>query len=45
VSVRCPEHDQYAHITASGSTTSNMEFKVSGCCEELVEEVEAKLKG
>ena len=41
---RCPEHGQYAHIVATGSTTSNMKFKVSGCCEELIEVVKAKLK-
>jgi hypothetical protein len=43
--VRCPEHGQPAHIVASGSTTSNMTFKVSGCCKMLIQEVKAKLKG
>ncbi len=44
-SVRCPEHGQHANIVATGSTPSNIEFKVSGCCEKLVEVVKAKLKG
>lgn len=43
--VRCPEHGQHAHIVASGSSTSNLNFNVSGCCEKLIEEVKARLKG
>jgi len=43
--VRCPEHGHHAHIVASGSTTDNVDFKVSGCGEKLIQAVKARLKG
>ncbi len=41
--VRCPVHGQYARVVASGSKPSNLEFKVDGCCQQLINEVKAKL--
>ena len=43
--VRCPEHGQHAHIVATGSNTTNLDFKVSGCCEKLIDDVKGKLQG
>ncbi len=42
--VRCPEHGEYARIVASGRSSKDMKFDVSGCCESLIKEVERKLK-
>jgi uncharacterized metal-binding protein len=42
---RCPEHGQHAKIVCTGLTSNNMTFEVSGCCQELVEDVKSKLKG
>lgn len=39
--VRCPVHGQYAHVVVSGSSPSNLEFKVNGCCDRLINEVKA----
>lgn len=37
--VRCPVHGQFAKIEPNGS-----DFKVSGCCEALIEQVKKSLK-
>lgn len=42
-SMRCPEHGQHASIVVTGSSASNMDFTVSGCCEKLEEDVKSKL--
>jgi hypothetical protein len=44
-SIRCPEHGQHAKIVARGRSSKNLTFDVSGCCEKLISEVQAKLGG
>lgn len=43
-SARCAEHGQHPHVTVSGSSTSNMKFDVSGCCQSRIDTAPAKLK-
>jgi len=42
-SIRCPEHGQYAKIVATGRSSKDLDFKVSGCCQKLIDEVTSKL--
>ena len=42
-SIRCPKHGRAAKIVAQGRTLSNLSFKVSGCCDSLIENVTKKL--
>jgi hypothetical protein len=44
-SVRCPKHGQYAKIVCTGLKSNDLKFNVSGCCQELTEEVKSKLEG
>lgn len=44
-SVRCPKHGQQAKIVFTGLTSQNMTFDISGCCQELVEQIKTKFKG
>ena len=44
-SAQCPQHGQHAKIICTGLTANNMTFEISGCCQELVEDVKSKLKG
>jgi len=43
-SVRCPEHHSAAKIIAKGNNLSNLSFNISGCCQKLIDAVQAKLK-
>ena len=43
-SVRCKTHGNAAAITVRGRTVDKLNFKVSGCCEALIEQVQEKLK-
>lgn len=40
---RCPDHGQYARITARGRTVEQLEFHISGCCDKLINSVRRKL--
>lgn len=42
--VRCPEHGTAPKIVCTGRDYQNITFKVSGCCDKLIEEVKIKLK-
>jgi len=42
-SVRCKTHGQAAKIIATGRSIDKLKFEVSGCCEELVEQVKQRL--
>ncbi|MDH4228076.1 MAG: hypothetical protein OEV59_10090 [Deltaproteobacteria bacterium] len=42
--VRCREHGQSAKVVCCGHTVSKLSIKVSGCCDELVECIESKMK-
>jgi hypothetical protein len=44
-SARCPQHGQQATIVFTGITSDKMNFNVSGCCQGLVDDVKAKLRG
>lgn len=43
-SMRCPTHGQGAKIIAKGRNVDNLNFQISGCCDELIEAVKAKLQ-
>ncbi|MBM7422906.1 hypothetical protein [Spongiibacter marinus] len=43
-SARCPEHDQKPKIKVKGRNLDSLNFEVSGCCEQLIENVKKKLK-
>ena len=44
-SARCPQHGRQATIVFTGLTTDKMNFKVSGCCQRLIDDVKDKFKG
>ena len=41
--LRCPEHDAYPKLTASGDRADAMEFDLAGCCQSLLERTTACL--
>ncbi len=43
-SMRCPTHGEGAKVIAKGRNTDTLNFQISGCCEELIEAVKAKLQ-
>lgn len=43
-SVRCRKHRQLAKVVQRRLSPSGMNFDVSGCCEELVDEVRRRLR-
>jgi hypothetical protein len=42
--IRCPTHGHYAKIIAKGRSAENLNFEVSGCCNDLIKKVEQSLK-
>ena len=42
-SVRCRTHGQSPRIVAKGRSVDKLTFDVHGCCDEVVEQVKAKL--
>lgn len=43
-SVSCPEHHRRPTVTVSRGTAGKIEFKVSGCCQALIEEATKSLQ-
>jgi hypothetical protein len=43
-SVRCSVHGQGAKVIVTGRDLKHLEFKVSGCCQDLIDKVKQKLK-
>lgn len=41
---RCPEHGTAPKIICKGRSLDSLSFKVSGCCDKLIDAVKAKLK-
>jgi hypothetical protein len=42
--VRCPEHRQPPRVTASGTSVSNLKWKVDGCCRKLIDATNRALR-
>lgn len=42
--VRCPEHREYAQVTAEGDDLEHLRWTVSGCCEKVREEAQKALR-
>lgn len=42
-SVRCKTHGKAPVVTAKGRSVDKLSFHVSGCCEELIEQVQKKI--
>ncbi len=42
-SVKCPKHNSNPKIVVKGRTMDNLNFEISGCCDDLVKEVRQKL--
>lgn len=42
-SIRCPEHGEHAKIVATGRNSKDLSFRVSGCCQHLIDTVTGKL--
>ena len=40
----CAEHGQSPKIKVKGRNLDNLSFDISGCCDDLIEKVHAKLK-
>lgn len=43
-SLRCSEHHQAPRIVGKGKSINSLNFEVAGCCEDLMNKVQAKLK-
>ena len=43
-SIRCNEHGRQASILVKGQNLDNLDYEVSGCCEEFVKKVKKRLK-
>jgi hypothetical protein len=43
-SARCPEHGATAKVTFKGRSAGNLSYHVSGCCQQFIDSVTAKLK-
>jgi hypothetical protein len=43
-SVRCKVHGNAPSITVKGRSIDQLNFSVSGCCEDLIKQVHEKLK-
>jgi len=42
-SARCPEHGMQPQVIGKGESVNNINFEISGCCEEFIAEVKVKL--
>jgi hypothetical protein len=42
--LRCPEHDAFPRLTATGSRVDALEFDLAGCCQELLAKTAACLE-
>lgn len=40
---KCPAHKEAGEVLLSGKSLDQLGFQVSGCCEELIAKIEAKL--
>jgi len=38
--VKCPEHDEHPTVTVVGTSADQIDLRVSGCCDRLVEAAE-----
>jgi hypothetical protein len=43
-SVRCPDHHQAPNVEITGSAKGNLGWKVSGCCQKLIDRATDALK-
>ena len=43
-SIYCNEHDKQASVVVKGSDIDNLNYEVSGCCEDLIKKVKKKIK-
>jgi hypothetical protein len=42
--IRCPIHGSSPSIVCTGRDYQNLSFKISGCCESVINEVKTKLQ-
>jgi len=42
--IRCPEHGQGPKVICKGRSVDKLSFEVTGCCQNLIDTVLAKLK-
>ena len=42
--IRCDVHRKYPQILVEGRNLDKLSFKVSGCCQELIDKVSKKLR-
>jgi len=42
--IRCPKHGQTPKVICKGRSVNNLSFEVTGCCQDLIDTVVAKLK-
>jgi hypothetical protein len=42
--LKCKKHGESPKIEIVGKTLKNLSFKVSGCCQEFIDEVDKKIK-
>ena len=43
-SIRCSEHGRQASVLVKGENLDNLDYEVSGCCEDLIKKVKKKIK-
>lgn len=42
-SIRCNEHGKQASVLVKGQNLDNLDYEVSGCCEDLIKKVKKRL--
>ena len=43
-SISCNEHGKQASVLVKGKNIDNLDYEVSGCCEDLIKKVKNKIK-
>ena len=43
-SIHCNEHGKQASVLVKGENIDNLNYEVSGCCEDLIKKVKKKIK-
>ena len=43
-SIHCTKHDEQPSILVKGQSLDNLNYEISGCCEDLIKKIKKKIK-
>jgi len=43
-SIRCTKHDKQLSVLVKGQSLDNLNYEISGCCEDFIKKVKKKIK-